>query len=861
MGWSYRPTLAVRYAAAVALSVTVLSLRMLLPARLTPLVPYAPFLVLSAILLGFGPGLLTTFLCMLDVIYFAVLSGGSLGATQTAQWARVEAIGFTGLLVSLLAERVRRTGQRLQDSHHRTTAILESISDGFIALDVDWRHTYVNPAGAKMLGKSPAQLLGRTIWESWLHTPGSPFEAACRRAVEERIPLQVEAFCPEPVDAWLELRVNPSPSGLSLFFTNTTDSKIRDEQLRLLESIMLQTSEGVLVLKVSGQDFQEPVFVNPAFERTIGFNLDDARRGAMALPSGARQNLEQGFEELSRRPLERLTVRKNGTQFWGEWNSYPLATNDGSYTHCVWTCRDITERKRTEGASRLFTAIVEDSDDAIFSETLDGNVLTWNKGATRIFGYSSEEMVGQSTSRLIVQKPAGDYPGLLEDLRRGGRLEHYETELARKDGRHILVSLTMSPIQNGESCVVGTSVIARDITGRKLAERALALSEERYRSLAFATTQIVWTTNPEGEVFEDIPMWRAFTGQSLDEATGLGWIFALHPDDRERTAEIWLMAVKNRSFYETEYRIRRLGGEYRWMAVHGVPVLEADGLIREWVTTCADIHDRKLAEKEVLTLNRELEQRVAERTAELEAANRELEAFAYSVSHDLRAPLRAVTGFSRILMEEYAPQLPAEAQHYLEAAQRNAAQMGELIDDLLAFSRLSRQPLRTQPVAPAELVRQVLRELHRDQEGRQMEITVGELPVCQGDPRLLKQVLVNLLSNGFKYTRTREVARIEVGALNPDGAAGPVYYVRDNGIGFDMRYSSKLFGVFQRLHGMLEYPGTGVGLAIVQRIVHRHGGRVWAEAAVNQGATFYFVLSPALPQPAKEEPEICPIHL
>lgn len=250
---------------------------------------------------------------------------------------------------------------------------------------------------------------------------------------------------------------------------------------------------------------------------------------------------------------------------------------------------------------------------------------------------------------------------------------------------------------------------------------------------------------------------------------------------------------------------------------------------------------------------------MGERTAELEAANRELEAFAYSVSHDLRAPLRAIDGFSRILLDEFSPQLPERAQHYLDSARKNAVQMGCLIDDLLAFSKLGRQPLRKQPIAPAELVRQALQELPFDEEGRQVEITVGDLPACEGDPSLLKQVLINLLSNGFKYTRTREIARIEIGALAAMDRGIPVYYVRDNDVGFDMRYADKLFGVFQRLHGAQEFPGSGVGLAIVQRIVHRHGGRVWAEAALNQGATFYFVLAQSVTQPARGERDTCPI--
>jgi signal transduction histidine kinase len=236
----------------------------------------------------------------------------------------------------------------------------------------------------------------------------------------------------------------------------------------------------------------------------------------------------------------------------------------------------------------------------------------------------------------------------------------------------------------------------------------------------------------------------------------------------------------------------------------------------------------------------ELEQRVIERTGQLEAANQELEAFSYSISHDLRAPLRAINGFARILLEEHAPHMTDAAQEYLSLVRDNAQQMGQLIDDLLAFSRLSRQPLSKQPVAPADLVQQALNELRSIQEGRRINFTIGDLPLCQADPALLKQVFVNLLANALKFTGRREVAVIEVGCREAPGAH--VYFVKDNGVGFNMAYANKLFGVFQRLHPAEEYEGTGVGLAIVQRIIHRHGGRVWAEAAVDQGATFSFTL-------------------
>lgn len=248
------------------------------------------------------------------------------------------------------------------------------------------------------------------------------------------------------------------------------------------------------------------------------------------------------------------------------------------------------------------------------------------------------------------------------------------------------------------------------------------------------------------------------------------------------------------------------------------------------------ITERRQSENEIRNLNKNL----ADRSLEVEAANKELEAFSYSVSHDLRAPLRAVDGFSRILLDEHASQLSEQGQRFLRRVRENAVNMGQLIDDLLTFSRLSRQPLKKQNVVTADLARQVLDELKQEQNGRRIDASVADLPQCEGDPKLLKQVFVNLLSNAFKYIRKREVARIEVGSENINGET--VYFVKDNGAGFNMKYLDKLFAVFQRLHRSEEYEGTGVGLAIAQRVIHRHGGRIWAEAAIDKGASFYFTL-------------------
>jgi PAS domain S-box-containing protein len=381
--------------------------------------------------------------------------------------------------------------------------------------------------------------------------------------------------------------------------------------------------------------------------------------------------------------------------------------------------------------------------------------------------------------------------------------------------------------------------IVQDITERKKAEKALQEARQLYENIFRLSPEvIVVTSEVTGRYLAASDSHERITGYRADEVIGHHvdeFIIWESDDDRRR---ILKLLYEQGAVHNEEMRFHRRSGEF-YTALLSMARVEVGG---EWcvVSVVTDITERKRAEEEVRRLNAELEQRVMERTEQLETANKELESFSYSVSHDLRAPLRAIDGFSRILQEDF-PGLSAEASRLIHSVRSNAQQMGRLIDDLLKFSRLNRQPLNKRNVNTAELVRQALQTLEPEREGRQVEITLGELPVCLGDPGLLLQVWMNLLSNALKFTRKRDNVQIEIGSqVNERGET--VYFVRDNGVGFDMQYAGKLFGVFQRLHRADEFEGTGVGLALVQRIIQRHGGRIWAEAQHDVGAKFSFTV-------------------
>jgi PAS domain S-box-containing protein len=485
-----------------------------------------------------------------------------------------------------------------------------------------------------------------------------------------------------------------------------------------------------------------------------------------------------------------------------------------------------------------YQAVIQSQSELITRFLPDGTIIFVNDAFYRFFGKSAEELVGLPFRPVT---PDEDYALIRAQFSRftpdrpSATIEH-RIIMPWQEIRWLQWSILA--IYSGDGVILEYQAVGRDITEKKRMEEELKESEKKFKELTVLLPQVVFETDIHGRIVYANQFAFDFFGYSDEEFNkGIYVHQIVNPQDRELITENFMRSLSGEKMYGSEYEVFRKDGTSIQAIVYSVPIIR-DGNAIGLRGVLVDITRLKKIEAEITRLNTELEQRITERTRELKAANQELESFSYSVSHDLRAPLRAIDGFSYILLAR--TDLPDDVRTQMLKVRQNVMQMDNLINALLNFSRMSRQQLQKEDIRPENLVRDVFEELGQEQEGRTIRITIGSLPPCRGDPSLVRQVFFNLISNALKFTRKRDTAEIEIGSFRLGNQT--VYTVRDNGIGFDMQYADKIFTVFQRLHNSQEYEGTGIGLAIVRRIIDRHGGRIWVESAVDQGTTFFFTL-------------------
>ena len=755
----------------------------------------------------------------------------------------------------------KRVEEQIERSNRILNDILASIQDDFYVLNPDWNFVYASRLFTSKIGKEPADFIGKNIWEMFPKHLGTVLEMNFREAMEKREIRRFE-IGGKYTAAWYRMTAFPSAEGITVLGTDITEHKQAEEELKQSEEryrnlfqnnphpMWIYDRKTLAFLDVNEAAITKYGYSRPEFLNMTIVNIrppEDVER--------LMSNLAQPRQPLEHSDGWRHRL-KDGTLIHVEITSHTIET-DG-HESCLVIAQDITERVQAQNTIRLKDELLRMTSEMAkvggWEFDIQTRKGTWTDEVARIHDLEPSQ---QTNVELGLSFYVGESLEKIEQAIQAAvefaRPYDLELELISAKGNHKWVRTAALPILY-EDKVVKIQGIFQDITERKQIEEALQKAhaelelkvQERTAALSQANSllQALMDTVPDHIYFKDLQ--SRFIRNSRSQASLLGLSdptqavgktdFDFFPHAERSYAEEQEVMRSGRPLVDFEEWVVWPDGRETWVSTTKVPLQNSDGETIGIFGISRDITERKRAEQAIRDLNSDLENQAAK----LQAANKELEAFSYSVSHDLRAPLRAIDGYTRILVEDYEAILDAEGKRVCGVISAEARRMGQLIDDLLAFSRLGRKEMYSSNIDMKALVVSVLNELIKEKDRERIDFKIARLPPVSGDSSLMRQVWVNLLSNALKFTSKKERAVIEVGSKSSKDEV--IYYVRDSGAGFDMEYANKLFGVFQRLHSESEFEGTGVGLAIVQRVVRRHNGRVWAESELDKGATFYFAL-------------------
>jgi len=782
--------------------------------------------------------------------------------------------------VSVALEAIRREEQRraveaeLRASEERFRVAAESMLDSLTIISpvrddhgeiVDFRYEYVNDAYCTLVGFAREQLLGRRLGELFSQFPGSDRFAVYRQVAATRQPCRSDAVHGE--EAWagtalatrvLDITVASMGEDLVVSARDITERKHDEQELTQTAAMLERTQE---ISNTAGWEYDvtagKTTWTDEVY-RIVGLERSsdplDPAKAIAAYDAESAPAIGAAFERLiaDGEPfdLELGLIRADRQRIWVRVIGRPVV-EDGRVVRVNGAIADITERKRSAQQRERALAELQEAEQIarLGSWHWDpaAGTRSWSAGMYQLYGRDpAGGPIGTEESFTWVhpddrERVRGAYARMLE----GGERLELDHRLLTGDRGMRTVHAIARPDPDQPGSYRGT---VQDVTALREAEEELAETTgllERTQEISktggweydLATGKLTWTD----EVYR---IYGSDRGCPVELERALS---AFDPEGAPIITAALARLVADGEPCDLEVRLIRADRQRIWARVVGQAVIEGGRVVRVR-GIIADVTDRKLVEEELRTLNAELEQRVAVRTVDLERVNRELESFAYSVSHDLRAPLRAVDGFSKALLDDYAQRLDEDGRHYLERVRAAAVRMGNLIDEILQLSRLSRRRFERVPVDMSALAREIVADLNDAEPDREVEVEIEDGLQAEADLGLVRSVLQNLLANAYKFTSKTARPLISFGAVEQDGV--PVYFVSDNGAGFDMTHGKGLFRPFHRLHRESEFPGDGIGLATAARAVHRHGGVIWAQGIVDQGATFHFSLTPRAHPPA-----------
>ena len=732
----------------------------------------------------------------------------------------------------------------------RFSYMLDKMLEGIQVIGFDWRYIYVNETLIKQSGYRRQELQGHTVMEIYPGIETTDVFQVLRKSMEIRSieQLETEFGFPGKTAAWFELRIQPIPEGIFIFSLDITARKHAEEGLKAGEqeyrSLIDQATDAIFISDQSGNYTD----VNSRACTMLGYSREELLRMNLKelLGKGDIENQPVRFEELRAGKTilsTRNLIDKRGSMVPVEINAKMLSNG-----RMLGIVRDISERMEAEEKLRAsedkFRNLTETAFDAIILIDETGNIKFWNRGAELMFGYSKEEVMDKTLTLIMPDKYRNAHDqGLRRYLQTGERRvigKVISLEGQRKSGDIFPIELSITSWESsGRKMFSG--IIRDDSERKETQDKILRLNNELEQNVIERTTQLekkvrqlkeseekfqkafassaagITITRLADSTYLDVnDAFVTLTGYDRDELIGhtsAELKIVVDMPHRERV----LSQIRERGSVKSfEMTIRNKSGRLLEI-LSSVETIVLNGE-KYAINVIYDITERKRAEEQ------------------LESVNQELEAFSYSVSHDLRAPLRSILGYTAILKEDFSDKINDEGRRTLDIIQRNANKMDRLINDLLKFAKLGKKQLDKSEVQTHVLVQGIARIIGSEFENTRF--IIRDLPDVFADVELLEQVWVNLLSNAAKYSAKKESPVVDVGAYESDEET--IFYIKDNGAGFDSRYVDKLFIVFQRLHKTQEFEGTGVGLSIVKRIITKHGGRVWAEAVLNEGATFYF---------------------